>query len=531
MAKILVLKPDDEKRVHPYALKRLSDWRAEILHDIPQLDQLEIDEINADVNAQLNEDERARARKCIADVMEYLKICMDIGDGYSPYPYSTWVIQPMSELKSLLKKVYQCKEEKAETEHRKKEEEERRHAAYITLEPPLKDAKLVLDAEEYKEFERRIDGAVDACLAKGEDYLSDIRAIDYEQWCTTINRRREEKERKTVAERKSWKFNRLLNEEIERLRSILHLEEQNPEGYFEKMIVDLRYTGQSFVHLLSPDVKRGLDTDIDGIVRRKLNKLLPRDFCQFIDWEYQVSYFLLPWADYSLKGVACLDFNFDVFAVVQTKVWLKPEQKSFDGYMFTLPQIEHKVDAHASYFIELKEPEFLGYHYLVPTPSMFGGYVFLQTIPLVLIRALMEGNPEPPGVTILEASEAKTTYRINNFKENITIPISFASYLKEIGGIDEMAIMGILSEKVANIINNKLSQLGSEGKVEPLPNEQATGFTDEELISSLTALGIPVKDAENLLELVPRNLTLQEAIELALKKNVEIIAQQHGLES
>jgi len=95
LAEIFSLKPEDEKKLHPYALKRLSDWRADILHEVPQLQQLDIDEITADANAFQNTAEKAKASKCKAELGEWLKSCMAIGDNYSPYPYDTNVIDAM----------------------------------------------------------------------------------------------------------------------------------------------------------------------------------------------------------------------------------------------------------------------------------------------------------------------------------------------------------------------------------------------------------------------------------------------------
>jgi len=524
LSEILTLSPEDERRIHPHALKRFNDWRADILREVPLAGEYSIDEFNADLSIYLDDEEKARAMEYKAQIGGWLRKCIDLGDWPSPYPYSTWVVQSMSELKRLVKIAYERKVVKAEDEQRKREEEERWRAAYVALKLPLQDAKMVLDAGEYNEFERSISGAVDAYLAKGKDYLRDSRAYDYSRWCNRINSRQKEKALKIAAENKSWEFNRSLNEEIRRLRLMLYAEKQKAKDYFEERTADLRYTGQSFVHLLADDEKQAFDTAVRIVAREKLGKLVPDAFYRFIDWEYWISYFLLPWADYSFEGVPCLDFSFDAFAVVEAKVWLKPEQKSFGGYIFTLPQIQHKCDPYGSYFTELKEPEFLGYHYLVLTPSDLG-YTFWQSIPLVLIQGLMNGELEPAGTTIVEASEAETNYRISNLTEGVNIPVVFADYLKEIGGIDSMVSIGILSKKVANIVGNRLGQLGVEQKSNHPQNGQATCFSDEELISSLTALGVPMKDAKNLVELTPRSSALPEAIKLALQKYSEIIAQ------
>ena len=234
----------------------------------------------------------------------------------------------------------------------------------------------------------------------------------------------------------------------------------------------------------------------------------------------------MPSAKYSFEGVPCLDFVFDVFTVVEARVWLKPMQKTFGDYVFKLPWREEKGCS-----VLLQEPEFLGYDYVVLTPKDIGGYVSWESIPLVLIKGLMNGELQPAGTTILAASENGRTYRIKNFKEEIMIPRSFENYLKKIGNIEQMVNIGIVGQEVANVIKENLGPSATDQKTGAFQNGQAPGFTDDELISSLTALGIPVKVARKLLEFIPENLTLQEATKLALQKYSEIIAQQHSMES
>ncbi len=177
--------------------------------------------------------------------------------------------------------------------------------------------------------------------------------------------------------------------------------------------------------------------------------------------------------------------------------------------------MEHKC-AYGSYFTELEKPEFLGYHYLLLTPSDLGS-VFWQSIPLVLIQGLLNGETEPSGTMIVEASGDWTTYRVKNFEGDITIPDSFQAYLKELGGIDGLLIVGILDEKVANIIDKALA--GQKTSI--LSGSEATNYQDKDLISSLTELGVPLKKAETLLPLTPKNLTLPEATKFALEKHMK----------
>ena len=186
MAEILALKPEDENRIHPYALKRFNDWKVDLLREVPQLPQLDMDGINADINTYLSEEEKARVTKHKADIAEWLWKCTDIGDGYSPYPYSTWVIHPMSELRQLVKTAYKRKDKK-----------ERWCAARKAVNPPIDDAKRYLDKPgEYDEFIQAAREAIEAYIEKGEDYLDNSRTFDY-RWCLKrINDRKEEEGQK-----------------------------------------------------------------------------------------------------------------------------------------------------------------------------------------------------------------------------------------------------------------------------------------------------------------------------------------------
>ncbi|MFC1994919.1 hypothetical protein ACFLVK_00740 [Chloroflexota bacterium] len=151
-----------------------------------------------------------------------------------------------------------------------------------------------------------------------------------------------------------------------------------------------------------------------------------------------------------------LDFTFDVFAVVEVRVCLKPGQKTFGDYLFNLPWREEKGN-----HVPLKQPEFLGYHYLVLTPQDLG-HSFWQSIPLALLVWLFQGGTKPPGITISKASDDSTTYRVQRFKGEVDIPDKFAGYLKTIGSVDGIVSTGIITEKVGGIVKNELAELKKE---------------------------------------------------------------------
>ncbi len=146
---------------------------------------------------------------------------------------------------------------------------------------------------------------------------------------------------------------------------------------------------------------------------------------------------------------------FQVFAVVETRIWFKPESKNFG----------------------LKEPEFLGYDYFLLRPENLGGYSFWQVIPLVLLKGLLNGETKPNGTIISAASDESTTYKISESKEEVDIPDKFADYLKTIGSFDGMLNMGIMNEKVGSVVRSLDGQkLESSEELKRLKSNKTKAF-------------------------------------------------------
>jgi len=515
LGKLFVIGREFEKKLHPEARKVFHTW-----NDAFQ-SELQLDEINDDDLKFLSDYDKIKLKR-IWEITECLNKCTDIKDGDKLYDVYFgdifWARGVISQLKRDLlnieldivpplrkicegrvakakeeerKRVEEEKlkaakaeeeqrereekekreeeeareeqrkrEEKAEAERREKEKEEEWCAAYIAIKPPMDDAKKYLNDEEYEKFKQATWKAVEIYMGKEEDYLNDSGTFDYRLYLRKINKEKEKERRKIAANVAANEYNRRLNKEIARLQALLCPNRKGHESYFKKQIKDCRYTGQSFAQFLSSEEEQDLDRTIVDIGRKKLDEIVSSDFRQFIEGKCWRSYFLLASAEYSLEGVPCLDFMFDVFAIVEVRVWLKPGQKKFGDYVFNLPWREGK-----GYPVVLQEPEFLGYHYLVLIPKDLGGYSFWQSIPLVLLRGLLNGETKPNGTTISAASNSMITYKIPEFKEEVNIPDNFASYLRSIGSIDEMSNMGIVTEKVASVAKSELGELKVEQQV------------------------------------------------------------------
>ena len=416
----------------------------------------------------------------------------NIGIGLNSLQFQVDSLLPMHNIRLLLKKVYERKREEqrnqeeerkrkveegqreryeedkrsreqAEAERRKKEDEERWWAAYKGLNIPTDDAFKYLKTEEHEKFLDSILEAVDAYLARGKCDILDRRANDYLAWIRVINNRRKKEQEKITANSAAQEYNQHLNKEIARLRSVLYPSKKDLNAWLKKKVRDKRYTGHNFDYILSPEEKDSFDGTLVSIANKKLEQLIPNDLRQFIDIpsQYYRIYFPLPSTNYSFEGIACLDFCFDIFATAYAEIWLKPVQKTFSGYAFNLPVMEG-----GSGSAPLEKPKFLGYYYLVLTPKDLGGYVPWQSIPLVLLGGLLNGETKPAGVTISAASDSVITYKIPKFKEEAAIPDSFARYLRGIGTIEEMVARGIITEKVASIVKSELG----EQKASPLDN-------------------------------------------------------------
>jgi len=480
---ILSLNPEDERRLHPKALEWFNAQKAEIQFEMP-LEELSDD----DLNAFLSDDEKSEFIRYKNEITRELATCINIGEA-SPDPlvnakagltilkFELNSLGPMRSIRLLLKNVHQRKiakanqnqreqdekdkrvREQAEADRRRKEEEERWQTAYKELRIPTDDALRYLKGEEHQEFSDSIPGAVDAYLAKGNSYILDSRATNYLAWISVINNRRKKEQEKITANLAAQEYNERLNKDIERLKSVLYPGKKDLNAWFEKKIRDKRYTGHNFDYILSADEKRIFDGTLVSVANKKLEQLVPNELRQFIDVpsQYRRIYFPLPSADYSLEGVPCLDFCFDIFSVAYAEIWLKPGEQTSGNYVYNLPWRYEK-----GYPVPLKEPEFLGYYYLVLTPEELGGYVFWQSIPLLLLKGLLGGETKPSGTTISAASDGVTAYKVPKFKEQVTIPDSFASYLRGIGSIDGMVSMDIMTEKVSGIAKSEVDKLKME---------------------------------------------------------------------
>ncbi len=442
--KIFGLTHEDEKRLSPYALKRFNDWKAEIIREVPQLEQLTLDEFNADINTYLNDDEKSWAAKHTGNISEWLRKCLDIGNGYSPYPYDRWIISSMSELKKSIKTAYERKgkaeKEKAEAEEKHQLWEEA--SCHVFPFKLLKEAKRYLDKDDIDKLYDAAGVAIDVYLKEGDSYLDSYKTFDYRWWLGEINHRKEKERIRLDAEVQAQAFNTRLDQGLKEIEGKLSPEKEDPAVIFKRYCSnkgETRYLGESFADILGAgdDKKKNWTQGYILAAQAKLQEFIPEELRDFILAKPKETFFLLPCANYSHCGVPCLDFYFDVFTVVTIMVSAQAGQKVFNGIPF-------------NFLTNLREPELLGFYQITITPKEPH---FWQSIPISIIRALIDGNPEPPGTTILERTDRLTVYEVKKFEEDICeIHISFERYCRSLGSVKKMEELGIIKERTAEIL-------------------------------------------------------------------------------
>jgi hypothetical protein len=318
----------------------------------------------------------------------------------------------------------------------------------------------------------------------------------------------QEKQAQKEAERKSVEYAKELNKAITEFRSRLS-EKRRPVRWPKE--APACYMGYSLPSSQKAKYERAATEWIEA--------LIPKDLRQFITFDkYWLHYRLVPWAQYKLNNVPCLDFCFSVFVTIEVELWLKPAEVLIDGFRFSMPQIQRLVttpqgEVVGGYLVLLTTPQLLGYEYLLLTPNELQlndlGYSFWQVIPCLLLEGLMQGNAEPEGCVITEARENWTTYRAEGFDEEVQISDDLAKYFKDVGSWDSLAAKGVIDPKLVPIIQRALERAKA-------PKPQATG--KEDVVNALVALGWTKSEAEEKIANVqfPDGLSLEDKIKLIL---------------
>ena len=316
----------------------------------------------------------------------------------------------------------------------RKKKAELREIAFKEVNPPYEEAKRYLSEEEYREFQGLILKAID-------DHIKGFKCHDYIHLVDKITERKQDELEKQQARFEAEQYLRELNDSIANFKATLFSEKKDVDSYFSK---DISYCtlqfpqgkGQAYRNIIKEKIQAGIPENLRSNLTFKLLRIFYRSF---------------PYAEYMLiDKVPSLNFNMRLYIVPEIEYWLKSAQVSFGNWNFTMPTLE--------------KPELLGYAYKLFTSDDLNaaGYYFWQTIPCVLIQGLLQGNIEPQGTRITEVSQSSTSYEINGFDEEISIPDTFSKYLKAIGSWQGLMGKGIISSKVGEVVASAMERSTKE---------------------------------------------------------------------
>lgn len=473
---VLSLKPEDEKKLHPEALEWFNLLRNQIKSEVP-LDELTDDNLNI----FLTDAEKHDFISLMGEIGKELSTCINKDEAprntnsLDEIVFNSKVLQaeinllvPMNALRTLLRRGHERKlakvreeqreleeeqkrraeakekrEAEAEAKRREQEADERWRAAYNAVNPPTNDAKTYLNRlGEYDKFIQTVLQAIKVYQERGEGYLNDSRTFDY-RWCLrNIERRKEEEQIRNDANVKAQAFRARLEHRLKEIERVLSPEEEKPAEVFGRWCSnnrENRYLGETFADILDSDdgKSRKWTQGYVPAAEDKLQRSIPEELRDFILTQPTAAFFLLPKGHYAYYGVPCLDFYFDVFAVVTVTVLAQAGHKVFNGHKF-------------NFMTNLREPKCLGYYQITVLPKQPH---FWQSVPLTILSALVSGNPQPQDATILERMDRLTIYEVKNFAQDVCeIPVSFERYCRSLGSIDKMKEMLIIDERTAEIL-------------------------------------------------------------------------------
>jgi hypothetical protein len=553
-SKIFSIDPAIEKRIHPEALKVLTNWEKF------ELSTLQAEVTAADIDEHLEDNERAEFKRCVDRIWEGLKTCVDVGDKVPLYDvyvgdiflkkgviseFQRTSLLPLFSIKLLLEEACRQKlekerreaeqarekkrreekqerqeaakaeeerrkkEEEAEAQRKKKEAEQKWHEGFKVLGEDLWDAaEHYLDDRECDKFRNAVLEAIELHVKTGGKYEEWELPFDYRWYREKIKAEIAREQAKSDAHNQARSFNGSLCKAIEVLKTKLHTHKQNTDKYFLK---DNQFPKQDLTPCLLPDQRKELLEEIEHMAQGELKALVPEVYLDFISWQNTYYYRIRPIADYTFEGVACLAFYFKVEAVVESQIQLIPCQRVFRGYRFNLPVINNE-----GYRAILQKPKFLGYLYQHFSPIELPSIPW-QTIPLDLLTGLMQGEIVPQGTKVIEASEVEVIYEVDKFDDLVDVPASFQACLGEMQGFEGMVTAGVISNQTFRIIREQTTELSVTSIEDSAALEQQLGYTKEEFINKANEWGYPKQYAEILYAKASPDLPLEEALTQALQ--------------
>jgi hypothetical protein len=171
-----------------------------------------------------------------------------------------------------------------------------------------------------------------------------------------------------------------------------------------------------------------------------------------------------------------------------------------------LPHLAFEIDL---YYVASNETDAM-WGKLVPKADKFEVPVALLP---GLVEALSKGELEPEGAEIVERAPAYTIYRVNGYDKEWKVPDAFLGFLWALAekGKGWEGLFDLWSCRVLERMPKALPK----GTALSLPS---AGFSEEEFIVVLTGLGLSKTTAKEILKNIPHDVSLAQAIRMALKQ-------------
>ena len=475
---ILRLPPVDTDQLELHALDRYLGFLQELYKEVP-LDQLS--------DEDLTDDEQAKRKPCVDGIIDWVQKCnRDAGDAaLLVYPYSTAVIGDMSNLKNLMRLVYERKMEKARQEAEKKQ----RLAALEEMDPPLDDAEKYLTPEERQKFFDSIPGAIDAYLDTSEEaksynhriWLLNKKASDYSYWTSIIEEQKEKEAHRRRVELEQNQCIVRMNKAISGFKQEIHHLKKPPFSYPASFLAG--YRPWSWCELKLPTKHAIARWAEESYISKKIPPELREFVSSDIEWQTQA----LPHAMYELLGVPCLTWYFGVRVLVEGHLRIVERKfvREFHG-----EKRQMKIGA-----------EELGTIYVGPADyGVVRGFI----TPVALLATLAKGKLEEEGIAVVQQGGSSITFRVGGYDEElVTVKKDFRQFVMDVSK-DEGLAQGLLS---AWVIDKLTAQLIEEKAKLPLPQlvgAQASAgestVDNSDVLGALQSMGFKTAESKEAIE-------------------------------
>ncbi|MFC1924062.1 hypothetical protein ACFLXA_01675 [Chloroflexota bacterium] len=426
LAELFNMSEEDAKKFDPVAIKNYREFIAGISNAVP-LDTLTED----DVKKFLSGTSLWFYESSIKELAEWLDKCLLSNGETSLNIYrDSFPIFGTYGLKSSLIKVYNAKQAEKRAEELKKKEQLRAEDL------KRQERQRAAEAKKQEEIQTMLDKAVYKMADK-----------EHQGFITTMN--------KTV---ENFKLNLSVVKE--------------PALIYPKWL-DC-YQVNQWCEIPLPDKKQVNDWATPLVFKK-----VPDTIHQYVTLDISFKTQFVPYIQYEVQGIPCLNWWFKTVMVVRADVNIKDNTftKKFYGHPFTM-----KFDS-----------AFLGQIYVGPC---FWENNFGMAIPLVLLLMLAHRDLESDGIQVTIRESPLTTFEIKGFEDDVTIHDDFVRFIREITTkqplLRALSSKQLIDSQTYHLLKMKIADFTGEGeKVKGAGKARIV----EQVVKKLISLGWTEKDA------------------------------------